>query len=270
MNLFDFSQYRLFLEKHIRTQPRQGWGYLSQLAKIVGISATQMSQVLHRQKDLTVEQAHRLTVHLGFSAEETEYFMDLVHAERAGTTELKKYYQEKIRKARDQALDVKRVIPPTHEMTEEQRSRFYSDWRYSAIRLFCSIGDGQSLEQISRVFRLPLPHVKERVDFLVDAGLCVREGGRCHMGPQRTFVSPGSSGFYQHQTNWRLRALTRAKDSSSKTEIFFTSPVSLSAEDFERLSARMREWIREFSETVRDSPAEKVVCLNLDFFEVGE
>jgi hypothetical protein len=88
------------------------------------------------------------------------------------------------------------------------------------------------------------------------------------MGTQRTFVSPGTSAFYQHQTNWRLKALECAKDSNTKEELFMTSPVSMSRDDFREFAGRLREIIKEFSQRVKDSPAEEIACLNIDFFKI--
>ena len=48
--------------------------------------------------------------------------------------------------------------------------------------------------------------------------------------------------------------------------ILFTSPVSLSKEDFIALREEMTQFIKNFLEKIKDSPAEDIACFNLDFF----
>lgn len=267
MTIFEFHDYRDYLHAHLKKQPRQGWGAMGRLAKQIQISPTQISQVLAGKKELTLEQAHRLGRVLELPASAHDYLLLLVERERAGTRDLQKYFDERLRGAREQALQIKTLLPPDHALDEGKKSIFYSDWRYSALRLFCSIGDGRTFAQILEAFDLDPARLENMLQFLVSCGLCRENKGLYQMGPQRTFIEKGSAAASQHQANWRLLALERAKRTTSTDEIFFTSPVSISKKDFQSFGRRLRDLIAEFSQTVRETEPDQVACLNLDYFQ---
>lgn len=62
-----------------------------------------------------------------------------------------------------------------------------------------------------------------------------------------------------------MKAIQYADD-LSETELMFTSPASLSREDFNRLRKKMVLFIQDFLKEVHASPAEDIACFNIDFF----
>jgi len=48
--------------------------------------------------------------------------------------------------------------------------------------------------------------------------------------------------------------------------MMFTSPVSLSREDFVKIRESLAGLLKSISQTVKDSPEEDIACLNIDFF----
>jgi len=55
-------------------------------------------------------------------------------------------------------------------------------------------------------------------------------------------------------------------DSREETELFFTSPMSLAKKDIEKIREVLAKAIQSSLEICKNSPAEEVVCLNIDFF----
>ncbi len=62
-----------------------------------------------------------------------------------------------------------------------------------------------------------------------------------------------------------MRAIQKG-EKLSEQEMMFTGPVSLSKKDFKILREKIVLFIKDYLEIVRDSPAEEVACLNIDFF----
>jgi len=87
------------------------------------------------------------------------------------------------------------------------------------------------------------------------------------MGPQRTHLESTSPLIQKHHSNWRLKALQRS-DSLDPEELMYTSPVSLSREDFKIIREDLVLMIKKVLDRVHPSPAEEVACLNIDFFWV--
>ncbi|WP_408099222.1 DUF4423 domain-containing protein [Peredibacter sp. HCB2-198] len=86
-------------------------------------------------------------------------------------------------------------------------------------------------------------------------------------GTQRTYLERSPPLLEKHHSNWRLRALNQF-DSLSEEEMMFTSPMSISKKDFVKLREMLAEFIEKSSQIIRESPAKKVACLNIDFFWV--
>jgi hypothetical protein len=154
------------------------------------------------------------------------------------------------------------------ELSEVERSIFYSSWLYSAVRLFTSVSEeGKTVDEITAKFLQPRQRIVSILGFLVSAGLVVQEKDRYRIGPLRTFVEQGSPHLARHHANWRSKAIQKS-DHVSEKELMFTSPVSLSRADFEKIREQIAELLKSVSTTVKASPAEDIACLNVDFFWV--
>ena len=78
-------------------------------------------------------------------------------------------------------------------------------------------------------------------------------------------LEKGSTHLIRHQTDWRIKSIQAGEDLSEK-ELMFTCPVSLSKKDFEKLREEIVQFIKKFLDTVHQSPAEEIACLNMDWF----
>lgn len=128
-----------------------------------------------------------------------------------------------------------------------------------------SIHDGQSLDEIASRFRLNRNQAEDYLSFLVQTGICEKQNERYLMGKAVIYVPNNSLFVIKHHTNWRIRAMQKI-DSREETELFFTSPMSLARKDFEKIREILAKAIQKSLEICKDSAAEEVVCLNIDFF----
>ncbi len=64
--------------------------------------------------------------------------------------------------------------------------------------------------------------------------------------------------------NWRAKALQR-RESISATELALTAPMSISIKDFVKIREKLLECIKENLEIAKNSPAEDIAFLNIDF-----
>lgn len=268
MSVFNFTDYRDFLQNHRRQLPRKGWGFVSQLAAHLGVSQVHVSQVLSGTTDFSMEQALLVAEYLNLGDAEKEFFIWLIIQAKSGSEKLNRFSGAKLRSLRNQAKQLKGTLNADKILSEEQQNIFYSNYMYSAIRLFASTGRGKSLEEISLHFQISPASATRFLDFLVSAELLQKHrDGRFAEGSRRTFLPRESPNYLRNLINWRLRSLQSAS-SLSESEIMFTSPVSLSKQDFEKIQIRLLDLIKEVSGVVRDSPSEIVACWNLDWFEL--
>ncbi|MGZ3696413.1 MAG: TIGR02147 family protein, partial [Bdellovibrionota bacterium] len=238
---------------------------LSRLAKGIGVHTSFLAHVLSADKNLSFEQATELSELLEHTSLEREFFFALLQIERAGTAKLKKYWQEK----RDAILRDREALRSRvgehHELSAEDRAIYYSSWIYAAVFVSTDIGGGQSLEQIAERFRLSRAKAQEVLTFLLRTGICVTSGNLYQMGKAVVYLSNDSPLVVKHHTNWRIRAMQKM-DTRENTELFFTSPMSISTADFARVREVLAKAIEEAQAICRDSKSEEVVNLNIDLF----
>lgn len=236
------------------------------MATSLGVSSTLISQILAGDRQLTLEQGEMLTTYWGLKPLEADYFLYLLQYERAGTTPLKNYWKRKLDSLKSESRDISKRIEAKRVLTEQERAIFYSSPLYSAVRLYTSTSDrGRSIDELTSRFELTRSKALQIISFLRDAGLIEEESGVFKMGEQSTHIESGSPHLLKHHANWRIKAIQYA-DGLDESELMFTSPVSLSREDFDRLREKMAQFIREFLDSVRESPAEEIACFNMDFF----
>ncbi len=267
MWITEFKDYKAFIKATIRTFPQNGRGQMQRLARHLSVSPMVISHILTRKRDLTPDQALRTAEYFGFDERTTEYFVDLVHLGRASTRELRAYYEQKLSQLREQSQNIKNLVQGREELSDVDKGMFYSNWYYSGVRLLSSIEKFQTTEAIAGYFGLSRAKVGEIVSFLVTTGLCVQDSsGRIKMGPKATHVSSTSEFVNSHRKSWRDKAREKFTE-PGEDDLFYSSPVSLSKKDAEIFRKELLELIKNFSKQVADSPAEQLMCLNIDWFK---
>ncbi len=265
-SIFIYLEYRKWIENYLKSLPRKGRGQLTRLAEHLRCNTTAISQVMSGSRGFSDEQALEAAQFFGLIGLEQEYFLILVQADRAGSAVLKLHLQAKLQHLKEQALELKNRVQTDRKMNEEERTVFYSNWLYSGIRLFSSLGSGKSLEEVCEKFHLTRIRAQEILKFLVMTGLCSESKGLYTMGYQSTFVEQSSPHYVKHFTNWRLRAIA-ASEQKNTEDFLITAPMSLSQEDFDQIREALMQTLKSVLAKVKDSKEERVACLNIDFFK---
>lgn len=265
INIFDFYEYRAFLREWIEEAKSRKASNLSRLAETLGVHSTFLSHVLSGSKNLSLEQATVLSEHLNQTKIEREYLFALLQLEKAGSHSLKKYWQERIQEIITEKNKMHRRFDKHHELTDADRAIFYSSWLYAAALLASSIDDGQSLDQIAETLNLSREKTDEIIQFLVKVGICKESKGIFTLGETHVHISNESPFVVKHHTNWRMKAVQKM-DSRTNEELFFTSPMSIAKKDFDAIREKINFAVKEIIDVAKESKAEEIVCLNIDFF----
>jgi len=266
MNIFKYLDYRKLIEESLKNRPSQAPLSYKKIAESLRVHTSQISQIMAGHRELTVEQAHELAALFDFTKTETDYFILLVQKERAGTASFKKYCEEKLKKIVEDSRKLSQRFDHEKTLTDEEKSIFYSDTIYSSVRLFCSLKEkGMSMDEILERFELPKERLVQVLNFLIATGLLIQKNERYVLGISSTFL-PGHSPFIQsHHRNWRLKALQEFPRITEE-EMMFTAPMSISRKDFAEIRETLAQLIGKLSAKIKDSPAEDIACLNLDYF----
>ena len=261
------TDYRETIKNHLEGMAKGGHGQLKKLADHLRVNPTLVSQVMTGRKDFTVEQALSTAEFLGLSPIEKEAFVLMVQISRAGTHDLKFYFEEKLKLVREESQKIAKRVRIERELNDSEKIRFYSNWIYSVIRLSTSIDGLQTVETISEKLEIPRAKVTGILEFLVETGLCKKDGNLYSMGPSRTHIPAGSPMVTTHHRNWRFKALEKM-ESQNEEGLHYSVPMSISKKDAAQLKELLLKLISKSSDIVKPSKAEEVFCMNIDFFKV--
>lgn len=236
------------------------------MANHLCVHGSLLSQVLNGSRNFSTEQSLLAAEFFGLNERETDFYLQLVQHERAGSVKLKNYYQGKLKKLRAKSLAAGSRIKATSPMTEVEKAYFYSDIYSSFIRLLASLPQVKTKEDIIELVSLPRAKVNERIDFLLEKGLMIQTEQGLDLGQGKTHLPADSSLVARHHTNWRLETL-KSFDKLGSHDLVFTAPMSLAKKDFQQLRKEILKLIDHFSKTVSSSKAETVACLNIDWID---
>lgn len=266
MDIFSVNDYRKIIDYYLNSDSGKGRGKKTELSNALNIHSSHLSQVISGGRSLTPDQMLILSKLLGLSELETEYAITLVHEERAISFEFKTYCKQKQKEIQSKAKKAEVRFEHKAQLSEEHKSVFYSHYLYSAIRLYCStLEKGRTLEEIKNRFNITRDRLLPILQFLLETGLINQKNGRYQMGIASTFLSKDSPHIHRHHANWRLLALQYSTH-LEENELMFTAPMSISKKDFNKIHEILMKELSKLSVIIKDSPADEVACLNIDFF----
>lgn len=260
-SVYEFSDYRVALKSWISSSSAKG--YQARLAKEAGVSSSLLSLILKGEKNLSLEQAVGICEYFGFDSDQTQYFFLLVEIGRAGSEKLRKILSQRVNQFRN---SLARRVGDAEEVADQIKSIYYSHWAYTGIRNFIATDGSTSAEKMATKMKLPVSTVMRVLNFLRTHNLIVEERNKLKVSQKRIHVDRSSIFVQRHHANWRLKAINELSHDNSDN-VFFTSPMSLSAEAAEEIKRRIPQVIEEIMAISGPSESEKVYCLNLDWFQ---
>lgn len=267
MTVFDYTDYKKFTNDFIKLRAHNGRGQYLKLSKVLSVHTTMISHIFKGDKDLTPEHAVKVCSFLGLNELEREYFMTLVQRARAGSSELRTFYNKQIDGLMERSKKVGERLQTKHKLSESDKAMFYSSWFYSAIRILTSIPAYQSKDKILNIINLPNETTSNAIEFLLKTGLCVMDGEKLKNGPAHTHVDQNSPLVYKHHLNWRLKAFER-HERLLPEELMFTAPLSIGQKDIEKVRSKILNFIQEVKAIVDETDPDKMCCLNIDWFKI--
>jgi uncharacterized protein (TIGR02147 family) len=264
VQIFDFNDYREYLRAWIEAQP--GRGTSGRLAEAMGISPSMMSLTMKGEKNLSAEQATELVEFLTLNDLEADYFFLLLELGKAGSHKLTQRLQKKQKSLLLQARKISSRVRKDIELSDEQKSIFYSSWLYTGLRNLSACPGTQDLHKMSAHLNIPYEVLQPILEFLVENGLCKLEKGQITYGPQHTHLASDAPYVNQQHRNWRSKA-QQQMDLRRENDLFYTCPMSLSEEGYEQIRKMLPSFIQQVLKIVGPSESEIVACFNIDFFK---
>ena len=266
MKIYEYSDYKEYINAYIRELPKNGRGQFLQISKSLRVHSTLISQILKGEKHFTQEQAFAITVYFSMSELETEYFLEMYQYNKAGSYDLSKYYEKRIDNLRKKFEEVSSRVTVKKKLNETDLALYYSDWSYMACWLLCGLDDVKNRSDIVTRLKISMKRVNDICDFLIKVGLIIEEG-ELSMGNARTHIGREHPLVSKHHINWRLKSIEYS-DKVKATDLSFTAPLSISRKNYSKVKEILLNSIEKVSDTVDESDPDTIAFLNIDFIEI--
>lgn len=265
--IFEYVNYRKFLNSYIKSLPKRGRGFRVRIAEHLDCKTSFVSQVLNGDQNLSVEQAFLMISLLSLTAVEGRYFLSLVQAERAGRKDLQEHFRAEAENLRADFLRLKNRLGEKSISSKEDEFKYFSSSEYAYTHILTTIPEYQSREALLKKLNVSPNRLESILNYLIQLGYVTYNKGKYQPGQRRLHLADDAEIISTHHTNWRIQAIKSCQSPEPK-DLHYSSVVSISAEDFDRIRAVMIQHIEEYRQIINSSPCEKPFSLCFDFFEL--
>lgn len=267
MNIFEYEDYKRWVNDKVRSLPKKGRGQYSRIAEYLNTSPAIVTQVFTGDRELTPEQALLLAGYFALPKLESRYFVLLVNFARAGSHLYREKIMEEIQEMKAQSQEIAKRVPQNAEITEEAKAILYSNWYYLAVWNLIAINSFSRLESVAERLGINKSKAREAIDFLLKFRLIKFVDEELKVGPTLIHLESKSPHIPRHHQNWRLQAFRHYED-PIVSDAFYTAPMTLSKADAVKLREQILKFISQTVDVVKDSPSEELYCLCIDWFKV--
>jgi uncharacterized protein (TIGR02147 family) len=266
-NIFEFQSYQKYLESAL-TAGDKAWGRKSALARRLGCQTSFVSQILAGHTHLSLEHALKVCEFFGHSDDEKSCFLLLLQHGRAGTQELRAYFEEQIDSLKRQRQHVTERLKVDEEITKDDQATYYSSWWYAAIHVATMLPQIKSREDIAELLGLPVQTVSAALDFLISRRLVEEKAGKYKPGKSRVHLGSRSPLISRHHANWRIKAV-EVQERNHPKNLHYSGVLAISKKDGERIKSMILDMLQNTEKVIIPSKEERLFVLLVDFFKLA-
>jgi len=264
--VYEFAHYKDFLTSKVGPRTNRS-GLRLAMAQTLQCQPTYVSQVLYGSAHFSLEQAESLAEFLALTSDEKHFFLLLLQKNRAGTKRLEKYFGNQIEQILANRLVITKRMGGENQLTEDQRSVYYSSWQYICVHIALTIPALRTAASLSEHLGISKKRILEILDFLVKCNLARRAGDQFVTGVGEIRLGNSTHHILKHHAHWRTQAI-ESLEREGLSDLHYSAVVSLSQKDVVRLKEKMLEFLGEILGEIRKSEEEVLYCYLIDFFNM--
>lgn len=265
--VFEYTHYKAFINDLINSYPAHGRGQRKALAEAIGCQVAYITHVLSGESHFSLEQTEAASRYFNLSQEETEYLILLVQFNRAGTPELKKFFERLLREQTLKFSKNSERLNIKEGLSYDKQTIYYSSWLYAAVHMAVTIPELQTLEALAMRFRLSTARTLEILEFLIECGMVFKEHNLYHTRTPQVHLDKTSPLVRQHHFNWRSRSLS-SLDEVKPEDLHYSLAFSVAKNDLPKIREHLQKGLRECVATIKPSKEEELAVICIDFFRI--
>lgn len=266
LDLFDFEDYKEFLNQKLDELDRDGRGTRTRMSRTIGCQTAYTAQVLRGNAHFSLEHGEAINDFLGHTDSQGQYFLLLIQHARAGTPKLQSRFRNQIVELQKSRTQLKNQLGIGEQLAQHDQQIYYSSWIYGAIHALISIPGYQSPEKIGTRLGIETRKAAEALDFLYRAQLLEKnKQGEWGIGKRQIHLGADSPFICRHHVSWRLQSILSI-ERQVESGLHYSSVISISKKDQARIRKKLADAIADLKPLIRDSKEEELHSLCFDFF----
>lgn len=264
-DIYQFIDYKDYLKE---LASELGKGGKSKIAEAAECQSGYISQVLHGNAHLSLEQAEKIASFLGFDELKIDYLLTMVLSAKAGTSSLQQFYRRELETKKEVHSELKTKFKSKKKLSLDDQAIFYSSWQYGAVHVSVSIPGCETPQGLSRFLNIDLKRINEIIEFLEKVQLVESVKGLLRVGSSHIHLSSDSPLISKFHTNWRLQAI-QSMNTDDPKDLHYSSVMTCSDADSKKIKEIMTKAIEDIRKIIKESKDEKCFSYAMDFFDVS-
>lgn len=260
------SDYKTILKEELAARCRQNPRYsLRAFARDLKLAPSRLSEILSGKQGLSRDAAIRVAKALGYGANETERFCDLVESLHARSRKDRETARIRLKK---------HVVPTETYLLQVDAFKAISDWYHFAI-LELTYVDGfkSDAKWIARTLGISEFEVQLALERLVRLELLTWKGTKLHLNHSFVFVPedvPSAS-----KTSFHSQILMKAREALHLQAVeereFGSEIIAIDRSQLGEAKKAIRDFKHKFCNTMGEAAVKDALyCLSVSFFDLGE
>jgi len=266
-NVFDTSDYKSYLRAVLvflkQEMPR---GEVTRLAKHMKCHPTFFSQVCRGKAHLSDEQALRLSSFFALDHDKKEFFLNLLHRDRASDQETREHFDRLLARSVTERAEIDKRWHKARRLSEDQERRYYQSWLTQAVHMACMFPDPTTPIEVSSQLGIAKIRVEKEFEQLIAMGLINRVDNGFKATDKHVHLNGDSPMLKNFHLGWRIRALELFDSSvSDKKNTHYSSVIALSGEAVASIQKIILDMLEQARQIVEVAAEEQIYLLNIDF-----
>ena len=269
-SVFELSGYRDFVRACLgKDGSSKRSGSVKNLAQFLKCHSTYISQVVNEKAHFSNEQAVTFCQYFRLNGEETEFFVNLVSRDRAGSVEAKLHFDRILKRQLEERTNLKKRWKTANRLELEPSLRYYETWIPQAIHILSQIDQYQTPESVASALGVDRAKVVDTLRMLDAIGLIKFQNGKIKTLVESIHLEKKSPLHAKFLANWRLKAIEDLAYGRDPNGINYSSVVSLSEDAQLKIKNTIFRHLEETRDLIIKSKSEKLCVYNLDFYSLS-
>lgn len=269
-SVYHYNDHIKFLKDYYQFKKKSNIGFTyCQFSKLADIkSPNYLKLIIDGDRELTIDKIFSFAKALELDRDEKHYFEALVLYNQAASSELKRYYQQKIKNI---------LIEKTSDKVDISISSIISRWYYPALILnLHEKREDYDLSKITRSFKISKEEVNRNVKMLLENGVLTIKDGQYRMSNEHVYYRDKKK-FNMIRQNFLREQLNLSRDVFDKKyrnlkndnkDRFFSHTFTVSREGWDEYVEIINAFIEKATKLSNSEIPEITAQLNIQFFKI--